>query len=186
MKARSANLEPSQEGSANTNRGSPPHTSLLPRLPGCSPSGRVLLSPSCWSCVNAVCADTASMSADRVIGASAIAARNAASRRGFCRADLRRAATSGRFMGARNARSPLAVIAVFMHPKKPWLIRVQQHHRLPLSFPHCRPQVARSAANVARSWPSSPAAAMAGGEEAPFFGLKREGSYAEFVGVRGR
>ena len=172
MKARSANFEPSQEGPANTNRGSPPSTFLLPRLPGCLPSGRFLLSPSCWSCVTAVCAVAPSMSAGRVIAASAIVAGSAARVRGFSGADLRRAATSGRLMGARNARPPLVATAAITRRKKPWLIRVQHRSLLPLSFPHCRPEVARSAANAAGSCPSSPAAAMSGERFVPFLVLE--------------
>lgn len=175
MKARSANFEPSQEGLANTNRGSPPQHLPFTTASRVLAIREVWLSSSCWFFVNAAYAGIRSMSADRVIAARAIAARNAAGVRGFSGAGRRRAATSGRLRVAGSGKPPPAVCGVITPGKKPWLIRVQQQSFLPLFFSRRTVAVARIAADRAGSSDSSPGAGMAGGRFVPIPVLEGEG-----------
>ena len=100
MKARSANSGPSKEGSANTNRGSPPRPFPFTTASRVFATREVWPSPYCWFPVDVVYVAVPSMSVVRVIAASAIAAMNAAAVRVFLRAGRRSIATSGRLLGA--------------------------------------------------------------------------------------
>jgi hypothetical protein len=95
MKARSDNSGPSKEGSANTNRGSPPRLFPFTTASRVFATREVWPSPSCWCYVDAVYAVVPSMSAVRVIAASGIAVWNAAAWRVVLGAVRRSAATSG-------------------------------------------------------------------------------------------
>lgn len=125
MKARSANSEPSQEGNREHQSRKPPRPFPFTTASRVFATREVWPSPSCWCYVDAVYAVVPSMSAVRVIAASAIAAMNAAAVHVFLRAAPRSTATSGRPLGAGSGGPPPAVTDVFTPNKIPWLIRVQ-------------------------------------------------------------